>query len=88
MPIGRQGRQVLLGGLLSKLRFPWIFGVLAGLFLLDVITPDPIPLLDETMLGILTFLVGMLRKRDPEPVSEPDASEKPPMKNVTPSDQA
>ena len=68
----------LVGRMLGRLRFPQLFVVLAGLLLLDLVLPDPIPLLDEAILGIFTLLVGLWRERKPDPYA------KPPEKNVTP----
>jgi hypothetical protein len=47
----------------SGLRFPTLFGLLAGLFVLDVLVPDVIPFADEVLLALGTLLVGSLRKR-------------------------
>jgi hypothetical protein len=47
----------------ERLRFPWLFAVTAGLFVADVIVPDFIPFVDEILLGLLTMLFGMWRKR-------------------------
>ena len=47
----------------SGLRFPTLFGLLAGLFVLDVLVPDMIPFADEVLLALGTLLVGSLRKR-------------------------
>jgi len=68
----------LLGRVLGRLRFPQLFAVLAGLLLLDLLVPDPIPFIDEMILAVFTLLVGMWRER------EPDSPEKPPEKNITP----
>ena len=46
----------------SRLRFPWLFTLTAGLFLLDLIVPDAIPLVDELLLGLATLLLGSWRK--------------------------
>ena len=56
-------RQGLIRGFLSGLRFPQLFLVLAGLFLVDLVTPDPIVLVDEAMLGVLAVMLGMWRRR-------------------------
>jgi hypothetical protein len=75
-------RSLVTGGLLTRLfgrmRFPQLFAVLAGLLLLDLLMPDPIPFLDEIILAVFTLLVGMWREREPDPFP------KPPEKNVTP----
>ena len=67
----------LIGRFLGGLRFPQLFAVLAGLLLLDLLMPDPIPLLDEAILAIFTLLVGLWRERERDPF-------KPEEKNVTP----
>lgn len=48
---------------LAKLRFPTLFLILAGLFLLDLAIPDFIPLVDELLLGIATLIVANLTRR-------------------------
>ncbi len=71
---------VLINKLIPGIRFPWLFAILAGLLAVDLVTPDPIPLLDEVVLGVLTFLAASWRiRRD-------DAT--PPPKDVTPPDEA
>lgn len=62
----------------SRLRFPQLFTLTAGLFVLDLLIPDFIPLADELLLGLMTLLLGNLRRH-----AEP-AEEQPPMKDVTP----
>jgi len=47
----------------SRLRFPQLLALTAGLFLLDLVVPDPIPLADEVLLGLATLLLANLRKR-------------------------
>lgn len=67
----------LLGRLLPRLRFPQLFAILAGLLVLDLLVPDPIPLVDELTLAVLTFLIGSWRtRREPQP----------PPRDVTPPD--
>jgi hypothetical protein len=62
----------------SGLKYPQLFILLLLLFLVDLFFPDPIPLIDEAMLGILAVLFGTWRDR--KKIEPPD----PPMKNVTP----
>lgn len=71
--------QGALGRFLGRLRFPQLFALLAGLLLLDLLLPDPLPFVDELVLGILTLLVAMWRDREEDPFR------KPPEKNVTPA---
>ncbi len=59
----KKERQGLLRGYLSSLSFPKLFLLLGGLFALDLFIPDPIPFMDEAVLGILTVMAGMLRNR-------------------------
>jgi len=51
----------------SGLRFPTLFATIAGLFLLDLLIPDFIPFADELMLGLLTLLLGSLKRRTKTP---------------------
>jgi hypothetical protein len=46
----------------SRLRFPQLFALVAVLFLLDLAIPDLIPFADEIILGLLTLLLGSLRR--------------------------
>jgi hypothetical protein len=59
------GRQVVafLLGFLERLRFPWLFGLVALLFVLDLFIPDIIPFADELLLGGSTILLGAWKKR-------------------------
>ncbi len=48
---------------LSGLR-SWQLFVLAGaLFVADLVVPDPIPFIDELMLGLATLLLGRWKRR-------------------------
>jgi hypothetical protein len=52
-----------LSGWLSRLR-SWQLFVLAGvLFVADVLVPDPIPFIDEIMLGLATLLMARWKQR-------------------------
>ncbi len=48
---------------LARLRFPTLFLIFAGLFLLDLFVPDFVPFIDELLLGIVTLLLAMLKRR-------------------------
>lgn len=55
----------------GRLRFPQLFALAAGLFLLDLVVPDPIPFMDEILLGLATLLLGSFRKkRNPAPPAD------------------
>lgn len=47
----------------ARLRYPWLFALTAGLFVLDLFVPDLVPFFDEILLGLLTLLVGSRKKR-------------------------
>ena len=70
----------LLQRFASRLRFPQLFFLAAGLFLLDLLIPDLVPFVDEILLGLLTLLLGNLRGEQEVGGEE----EQPPMKDVTP----
>lgn len=54
------------GGLLrfaATLRFPTLFALTTGLFLLDLLVPDMVPFVDELLLGLLALLFANIRRR-------------------------
>ncbi len=54
---------------LGGLRFPQLFLVFAGLFVVDVVIPDMVPFVDEILLGLATLLLASLRgRRDDRPI--------------------
>ena len=60
----------------SRLRFPKLFMLTATLFVVDLLVPDVIPLIDEILLGLGTLLLGSLRTYFVQPattVDEPPA---------------
>jgi len=67
----------LIQRFLPRLRYPYLFLILGGLFLVDLVIPDPIPLVDELMLAMLTFLAATLTTRK---------DEVPPPRDITPPD--
>lgn len=54
----------------SNLRYPTLVGIFGVLFLLDLFIPDFIPFVDEILLGLLTVLMGTLKKRKVKPVEQ------------------
>ena len=48
---------------LSRLRSWQLFLLAGGLFVADLLVPDPIPLIDEMMLGLATLLLGRWKRR-------------------------
>ena len=68
MPTPTRGPvQDIVGSLVGRLKYPWVFVLLAAVFVVDAIIPDPIPFVDEIMLALLTFLVGTWRTRGKAP---------------------
>ena len=65
----------LIQRFLPGMKFPVLFVILAVLLGLDLVLPDPVPMIDEVGLAILTLLVGSWRSR-----REPN----PPPRDVTP----
>ena len=47
----------------AGLRFRQLFLITGPVFLLDLLVPDLVPFADEMLLGLLTLLFGMWRKR-------------------------
>ncbi len=47
----------------GRLRFPWLFGMTAILFGIDLLLPDVVPFADELMLGLTTLLLGAWRAK-------------------------
>lgn len=76
--------QGVLGRFLSRLRFPTLFLLLAGLFLLDFVVPDFVPFLDEILLGLLTAMFGLIRNRRASPSAPPPQAAPASEKDVTP----
>jgi hypothetical protein len=46
----------------TSLKFPKLFALVVLLFLLDLIVPDFIPFADEIILGVLSLMLGLLRR--------------------------
>lgn len=47
-----------------RLRFPTLFKVTAALFVLSVLLPDPIPMVDEILLGLGTLVLANWKNRN------------------------
>ncbi len=70
-------RSRLIARFASGLRFPYLFLLIAALFVADLIIPDAIPFVDEVLLGLIAVLLGTWKERK-------SVDSKPPMKNITP----
>lgn len=51
-----------VGEFAERLRFPQLFTVVLVIFLVDLVVPDMIPFLDEILFGLLTVLLGSLKR--------------------------
>lgn len=63
-------RSLLIGPFLNwarKLKYPTLFKIVGALFVLTLFTPDPIPLIDEILLGLTTLMLAKLKDRDAVP---------------------
>lgn len=60
----------------ARLRFPWLLGLTATLFLLDLFIPDVIPFADEIVLGLATAVLAALRKKPGAEDRDEDRDEK------------
>ncbi|RYE72570.1 MAG: hypothetical protein EOO80_20140 [Oxalobacteraceae bacterium] len=58
-----------------KLRYPTLFKITAALFAITLFIPDPIPFVDEILLGLGTLLLANWKNRKNPPVV--DAPEPP-----------
>ncbi|HEL7752175.1 TPA: DUF6116 family protein [Stenotrophomonas maltophilia] len=47
-----------------RLRYPTLFKLTAGLFVLTLFVPDPIPFIDELVLGFGTLLLANWKSRN------------------------
>ena len=63
MALVRHPIVALVSRFAANLRFPVLFFLTAGLFLLDLAIPDAIPFADELLLGLGTLLLASLRRR-------------------------
>ncbi len=77
-------RTILVAPLLQfagGLRFRNLFLVTGTLFLLSLLFPDPIPFMDEVLLGLATLLLSQWKKRK-EPVAAAEPGARDPAKPV------
>ncbi len=64
----------------GQLKSSTLLLLVTSLFVLDLIIPDPLPFIDEIILGIMAVLIARWQSRNAEPPPAP----KPPPKNVSP----
>lgn len=54
----------------NKLKFRNLFLIITGLFVIDLIVPDFIPLIDEIILGLLAIMLANWKKERNEEISQ------------------
>ncbi len=64
--VARGGLVGLVLRFARRLRFPYLFALTAIVFVLNIFVPDAVPFADEILMGLMTVLLGSIRKkRDP-----------------------
>ena len=71
--LGRFG-YLQLPDALQVIQSPWILGLAAVLFVVDLVVPDVVPFADELLLGLGTLLLANWKRR-----KEPSAEARPPI---------
>ena len=54
-------------GFAERLRFPTLFLVTLGLFVVDLLIPDFIPFVDEILLGLATLMLSRWKRQATSP---------------------
>ena len=62
---------------LASLRSWQLFVLAAVLFAVDLVIPDPIPFLDETLLAVLTYTLARWKKPPAQPVTPQPSHRRP-----------
>ncbi len=61
-PAGGNATPKLIPSGATRLRFPKLFMLALLVFLIDLVVPDFMPLADEIILGLISLMLGLLRK--------------------------
>ncbi len=69
----------LLLNWMRGLRFPTLAAIAAAIFLIDLLIPDFIPMIDELMLGLVTLLLASWKKQRAERPPKSAANVRPPI---------
>jgi len=64
---------ILVLGWLRRLSYPRLFMLTAVLFVLNLLIPDPLPLVDELLLGLVALLLAGRKRREVAPPAEDHA---------------
>lgn len=46
----------------GKRRYPTLLKIVVCLFVIDIFTPDPVPFIDEILLGMLSIVLAQLKR--------------------------
>ncbi len=58
-----------LMGFASRLKFPTLFFITLGLWAINLVIPDPLPLVDEIVMGLLTLMLATWKNSKQPPPS-------------------
>lgn len=56
-------------GYASQLRFPTLFFITLGLWAMNMIIPDPLPFIDEIVMGLVTLMLATWKKGKQPPAA-------------------
>lgn len=56
-------------GFASRLRFPTLFFITLALWAVNMVIPDPLPLIDEIVMGLLTLMLATWKNRKQPPAT-------------------
>ena len=54
-------------GFASRLKFPTLFFITLGLWAINMVIPDPLPLIDEIVMGLLTVMLATWKNGEVPP---------------------
>ena len=70
-----------LPNLLERMSSSWLLALLGIVFVADLVVMDPLPFVDEILIGAVTLLLARWKGRRDDAT---DTTSKPPPKNITP----
>jgi hypothetical protein len=69
--LSRGGTATILLSWAKGLRFPYLFALTAGLFVLNLFIPDALPFADELLMGLVALTVGSIKKKGTADTDKP-----------------
>lgn len=67
---------------IGELRHPTLFKITAALFVLTLLVPDPLPFIDELILGLLTLLFSRWQEAGKRASSKSTVYDNPPIRVI------